>query len=120
MFSSIRRNGCFFLLVFLLCGLCAVGLLLTSAGENWHLFDTLDVIKYGTSDTSHFPTSLLLDADMELGGGEQLPVAGVPYRDLINGEPESIYWGVVEGTTIGYIYTLSWYPPLNPQRFEPA
>ena len=39
--------------------------LLTSAGENWHLFDTIDVIKYKTGDTLHLSTTLMQDKKMQ-------------------------------------------------------
>jgi hypothetical protein len=93
-------------------------ILLTAAGENWHLFDTLDVIKYGASDTVHFPTSLLAGEEMELIGAEQLPVANIPFPDFSQGN--LITWGIVKGTDLGYIYTHSWHPNFNPERFETA
>ena len=46
---------------------------LTSAGMNWHLFDTLDVIKYGSSDTMHYPTSSLAGQTDFIWGNEQAP-----------------------------------------------
>jgi len=33
---------------------------LMAAGLNWHLFDTLDVVKYSTGDTMHFPTNIMI------------------------------------------------------------
>ena len=80
---------------------------LTAAGMNWHLFDTLDVHKYGTTDTLHLPTSMLVGHEMEIWATEQLPVPGVPMPDYMNGNYVS--WGVVEGTDIGYIYVWTWW-----------
>jgi hypothetical protein len=80
--------------------------LLTSAGENWHLFDTIDVIKYGSSDTLHLSTSLLQDQQMQLINTDQLPVPGVPFPE-INNEPY-VSSGIVDGTNIGYIYSWDW------------
>jgi hypothetical protein len=80
--------------------------LLTAVGENWHLFDTIDFIKYSSGDTLHLPTSLLADQQMELMTSNQLPVPGVPLPDVDNGHLVS--WGIVEGTQTGYIYTWAW------------
>jgi len=52
--------------------------LLGSAGFNWHLFDTIDVVKYDTGDTVHMPTDLLYGYSSMLLQSEQLPVPGVP------------------------------------------
>ena len=79
---------------------------LAAVGENWHLFDTIDIVKYSTGDTLHLPTSLLADQQMELYSSDQLPVPGVSFPDVDNGHMVS--WGIVEGTNIGYIYAWSW------------
>jgi len=81
--------------------------LLISAGLNWHLFDTIEIQKYGSDDVMSYPTSLLANQFQRVWGNEQLPVAGVamphfPSRDYIS-------WGVVEDTQIGYIYVASWH-----------
>ena len=89
---------------------------LITAGMNWHLFDTLDVVKYSTNDTAHYPTSLLAGQTGFIWGNEQLPVAGVPWvydgtENLmdITEFSDMISWGIVEGTNIGYIYAVSWW-----------
>jgi hypothetical protein len=79
-----------------------------SAGMNWGLFDTIDVVKYSTNDTVHYPTSLLSSINQPyLIATEQLPVNGVPFPDL--SANKLVSWGVVEGTTIGYIYIWDWW-----------
>jgi hypothetical protein len=78
-----------------------------SAGMNWGLFDTIDVLKYSTNEIVHFPTSLLSTINPPyLIASEQLPVNGVPFPDL--SANKFVSWGVVEGTTIGYIYVWDW------------
>ena len=81
--------------------------ILAAAGQNWHLFDTIDVVKYSTGDTLHFPTSLLAGQNMNLWGTEQLDIPGVhkpnPYYE------EIFSWGYIEGTNIAYIYTHGWW-----------
>lgn len=81
---------------------------LTAAGMNWHLFDTIDVVKYGSGDTVHLPTNLLVGTDLSLVASEQLPVPGVSRPDFAAGDLTS--WGVITGTKVGYIYSMGWFP----------
>ncbi len=81
--------------------------LLVSGGMNWHLFDTIDILKYDSSDTLHLPTSLLADQDMEISCSEQLDIPGVPMPNLV--ADDKVSWGIVEGTQIGYVYVWSWH-----------
>lgn len=91
---------------------------LMAAGLNWHLFDTIDVKKFGTEEVLHLPTSLLTglnekwwapeaDLSTDLWVTEQLQVVGAPFPDFENGQLFS--WGIIEGTRIGYIYGWGWY-----------
>lgn len=80
--------------------------LLMSAGHNWHLFDTLDVVQYGTGDTLHFPTSLLDGQQMELWATDQMDIPGVPMPNYYAGERAT--YGIISGTQIGYIYVIGW------------
>jgi hypothetical protein len=78
-----------------------------SVGMNWGLFDTIDIVKYPSNDTLHYPTSLLSTiAPPYHIATEQLPVSGVPFPDLQANKLVS--WGVITGTTIGYIYGWDW------------
>ena len=81
---------------------------LQSAGLNWHLFDTIDIVKHGNGDTLHLPTSLLATQTGDIWGNEQMPVPGVPMPNVF--EDDFVSWGIVEGTQIGYIYVASWDP----------
>ncbi len=79
-----------------------------SVGMNWGLFDTIDVVKYTTKDTLHYPTSLLNTITQPyFVATEQMPVIGVPFPDIDN--KKLVSWGIVEGTTIGYVYAWDWY-----------
>jgi hypothetical protein len=81
-------------------------ILLASAAINWHLFDSLDVVKYATGDTVHLSTSKLDISDWDnFFSVEQLPVKGVPFPDATT---QSYTWGIVEGTNVGYIYVRDW------------
>jgi hypothetical protein len=77
--------------------------LLSSAGMNWHLFDTLDVVKYESGDTLHLATAVLDGAEMEINNFEQLPVSGIQSPSL----DEKVTWGMVDDTQIGYIYLIT-------------
>ena len=69
--------------------------MLMSAGLNWHLFDTIDVVKHATGRDrppvrrpagQHSPSSL--DCT------EQLPIPGVPMPDYL-GSDDPVSWGIV-------------------------
>jgi hypothetical protein len=76
-----------------------------SAGLNWHLFDTMDVFKQTTGSVEHVPTSLM-PGPLFILCTEQLPVPGVTWPGFFGGD--LVRWGVVEGTTVGYIYVYGW------------
>ena len=80
---------------------------LTGAGKNWHLFNTIDIVKYGSSDTLHLPTSLMEDAELSAIFSEQIPIEGIPYLDEIS--HHEISWGLVEDGKVGYVYIWSWF-----------
>jgi hypothetical protein len=85
--------------------------LLNSAGVNWYLFDSIDVVKYSTGQTVHLPTSKLDVTDWDtFMAFEEIPVKGVPFpvygplpADIKEGT-----WGIVDGTNVGYIYIHAW------------
>jgi hypothetical protein len=80
--------------------------LLNGAGMNWHLFDTIDIVKYATGDTVHLPTSLLAGDSMHLFATDQLDIPGVPMP--ATDSTLSVSYGIVSGTRIGYIYCWRW------------
>ena len=82
--------------------------LLNAAGANWHLFDTIDIVKYATGDTMHLPTSLLVGDRTRLFATDQMEIPGVPMPDPEN--MPAVTFGVVSGTRIGYIYVWRWSP----------
>jgi hypothetical protein len=76
---------------------------LTSAGRNWHLFDTIDIKKY-SGDTIHLPTNLMVNNSTSINYFEQLPVPGVS----MDTAHWNMSWGIIEGTNIGYLYVYDW------------
>lgn len=79
--------------------------MLMGAGMNWHLFDTIDILKYNTGDTVHLPTSLLIDQEMTFFATEQVEIPGVPLPTTFY---DPVTWGMIEGEDIGYIYETVW------------
>jgi hypothetical protein len=83
--------------------------LLMSAGNNWHLFDSIDIRKKGTGEIVHLPTSLLAGRSMNIFATEQLPVPGVPMLTAADVSAQRyVRWGYVQNTHIGYIYVMGW------------
>ncbi len=80
---------------------------LMSAGQNWHLFDTINILKYETSEMLDLATAPLADLDAFLFGTEQLDIPGVPKPDIL--EQQLFSWGFVEGTNIAYLYGWGWF-----------
>ncbi|MDH3890510.1 MAG: PKD domain-containing protein [candidate division Zixibacteria bacterium] len=74
-----------------------------AAGLNWHLFDTIDIVKFVSGDTLHLATGVLDGVPRHIESREQLPVPGIPMPDTT-----AITWGIIEGTQIGYVYGLYW------------
>ena len=91
--------------------------MLMSAGLNWHLFDTLDVVKYASGDTVHLPVRALAGLGVRLDCTEQLPVPGVPMPNYL-GAGVPVSWGVVQGTQIGYVYVRAWTGNAGIQFYE--
>ncbi|MBK8549515.1 MAG: hypothetical protein IPL53_00090 [Ignavibacteria bacterium] len=89
--------------------------LLISAGMNWHLFDTIDVIKYSTGDTLHLSTNPLRNQKMQLFCTEQMNIPGIskPVYDQ-----QLCSYGIVPGTNIGYIYVWGWWGNVSGQFYN--
>jgi hypothetical protein len=82
---------------------------LNVAPGNWYLYDTMDVVRYATGDTVHLSTTPLanvLPGWDTLYCTDQIPVPGVPMPSPQKGT--MCTWGIIEGTTIGYIYAYDW------------
>jgi hypothetical protein len=79
--------------------------MLAGAGLNWHLFGTIDVVKYDSGDTLHLPVAPLAAATDTIDTLEQLPVPGVP---MPRWGSDWVSWGIVENTNIGYVYVRAW------------
>jgi Peptidase family S41/Tricorn protease C1 domain len=81
--------------------------LLQSANANWHLFDTIDIVKHDAGTVEHFSTAPLNTTPPLRSPfcGEQLAVPGVAKPAAAT---HTVTWGVIEGTRIGYVYVSIW------------
>ena len=99
---------------------------LSSVGSNWGLFDTIDIVKYSTGDTLHFPTAPLATLSQTVWASEQMPLPGVSMPptcwiyDQGSFTDSSVSWGVVQGPNIGYVYVWDWYMDSAPKLFSDA
>ena len=83
--------------------------MLITAGMNWHLFDTIDIIKHTAGDTVHLSVQPLISLSLPpMLNNEQISIPGVPFPDYFNGQLVS--YGIIENTNIGYIYLYSEWP----------
>jgi len=89
---------------------------LMSAGMNWHLFDTLDVVKYSTGDTVHLSVDPLIGQYTELFCSEQMDIPGISMPDFNTGTYAT--YGIIPGTQIGYIYCWAWLDGVEQQFYN--
>lgn len=80
--------------------------LLEAAGESWHLFDTIDVVKHSTGLTEHLPLDPMVNlvAPNYIINNEQMPIPGVPMPLGFFQNQGAVTYGIIDGTNIGYIY----------------
>ncbi|MBK9097732.1 MAG: T9SS type A sorting domain-containing protein [bacterium] len=80
--------------------------LFIGAGMNWHLFDTIDILKYSTGDTVHLSVAPLVNLNVpSMLNNEQIEIPNIPFPNYFNGQYVS--YGILNNTNIGYIYVLS-------------
>ena len=79
-----------------------------AAGRNWHLIETIDVVRHATGETVQLtlPEQIVTRPDQALFCTEQMPMPGIPKPDL--DQYELVTWGVLPGD-IGYIYVYGWF-----------
>jgi len=81
--------------------------LLVSAGMNWHIFDTIDVVRCQSGTIEHLPTASLSQLNIPefLANNEQVSVPPVPLPDYYYlHQFGGVTHGIIQGTNIGYIY----------------
>lgn len=90
-----------------------------AAGENWYLFDTINIKKCNGNIVS-FPTSYMSPTNYSDLCTEQLPLQGVSrltYNQFYN-QNKSISHGVLAGTRIGYLYMLDCSDPTGDEMYN--
>lgn len=86
--------------------------LFIGAGMNWHLFDTIDILKYSTGDTVHLSVAPLASMNVTaMLNNEQMEITNIPFPNYFN--DEVVTYGILDNTNIGYIYVFQ--PVLHPQ-----
>jgi hypothetical protein len=86
-----------------------------NVGNNWHLFDTIDILKQSTHDTLHLSVLPLLGLPTDpMTGNEQLEIPGIP-MSFYRGWPwvptgQLLAYGKLPGANIGYIRLLGEWP----------
>jgi hypothetical protein len=82
---------------------------LFGAGINWHLFNTIDILKHSSGDTVHLSVLPLLNLNVPpMANNEQLPIPNIPFPDVISWQ--CVTYGILENTNIGYIYLAQEWP----------
>jgi len=83
---------------------------------NWHLFDTIDVVKHDTGNTVHLSTAPLQSLVPSPMCTEQPDIPGLPKPALFESGFENVVsWGILPGTNIGYIYVWGWFGDAGPK-----
>jgi hypothetical protein len=89
--------------------------LIRNAGNNWHLFATIDILQHSTGDTLHLsvqPLQGLVQTPMM--SNEQLEIPGIPFAqywlDPFPGHGQQVSHGIIPGTNIGYVQLVSEWP----------
>ncbi|MGE5426748.1 MAG: S41 family peptidase, partial [Methylococcaceae bacterium] len=81
---------------------------LMGAGMNWHLFSTIDILKYSTGDTLHQSLEPMLTLKLpSMSNNEQLPIKNIPFPNVVrnpNLPYSDVTYGILENTNIGYIF----------------
>ena len=89
---------------------------------NWHLFDTIDILKYATGDTVHLDLTPMVGFNTSaMTNNEQMPIPGVPFPPVPfpNFNTEPISYGIIDNTNIGYIYIFHhMFTQMNQRMFE--
>jgi len=93
--------------------------LFLSAGMNWHLFDTIDILKHSTGETLHLSVYPLLNLNTPpMLNNEQLEISNIPFPNYWNGE--IVTYGILPNSNIGFVYVFSEWPtaPAEQQFYE--
>jgi hypothetical protein len=83
--------------------------LLLGAGMNWHLFDTMDIVQYSSSDTLHLPVAPMINLNLpHMLNNEQVEIPGIPFPTYF--DDQLVTYGILNNINIGYIYLFAEWP----------
>jgi hypothetical protein len=86
-----------------------------SVGMNWHLFDTIDVLKYSTGEIVHLSVAPLLNLNLPpMFNNEQLEIPNIPFPNYWN--EVVVTYGILPNSNIGYVYILAEYPTTQAEQ----
>ncbi len=78
------------------------------AGMNWHLFETMDILKYSNGETVNLSVLPLLELDLpQMVNNEQLAIPNIPFPEIsipALASDKPVTYGILENTNIGYIF----------------
>jgi hypothetical protein len=94
---------------------------LSGAGLNWHLFNTIDIIKNSNGDTVHLSVLPLLNLNLpEMINNEQLAIPNIAFPKFNWWEAVAsdtvVTYGIYENTNIGYIFLAQEFPTINAEE----
>ena len=87
---------------------------LMGVGVNWHLFSSIDILKYATGDTLHLSVQPLANLNLpKMRNNEQLAIPNIPFPQIRVDFPEVadtvVTYGILDNTNIGYIFlAMEW------------
>jgi hypothetical protein len=80
---------------------------LMGVGLNWHLFSTIDILKYSSGDTVHLSLEPMVGFHFPpMVNNEQMPIANIPFPRMLFPKVSDtlVTYGIMENTNFGYIY----------------
>jgi hypothetical protein len=87
--------------------------MMAGALMNWHLFNSIDILKYSTGIIVNLPTAPMININIPpMLNNEQIDIPGIPFPNYFNNEIVS--YGTLQNTNVGYIYLFSESPNVSP------
>ena len=90
---------------------------LSGVGLNWHLFDTIDILKYSSGNIQHLSVLPLLNLNLPpTANNEQLSIANIPFPNVLPYPVVTdtvVTYGILNNTNIGYIYLAKENPQIT-------
>ena len=96
---------------------------LSGVGLNWHLFSTIDILKYSSGDTVHLSLEPMVGYQIpRMVNNMQLSIPNIPFPNVVPYPEYSdtvVTFGILENTNTGYIYLSGhWSNTVDDQFFK--